>query len=115
MDAKGDECYKVYFIDGLSNAADVDFSVLENIATKDVYLRRRATTPGILKKGTACGITANNNPEDMFGQERRDILRSRMMTIDYQDVELFDLLNEFCRVHGLQQHVDDEYTVPDDI
>ena len=32
-----------------------------------------------------------------------------------QDVELFDLLNEFCRVHGLQQHVDDEYTVPDDI
>ena len=47
MDAKGDECYKVYLIDGLSNAADVDFSVLENIATKDVYLRRRATTPGI--------------------------------------------------------------------
>ena len=93
----------------------MNFSVLENIATKDVALARRASMPGILMKGTACVITANRSPEDIFGEERGKVLRSRMMTVNCQDVQLFDLLNEICHVHGLQEHVDDEYTVPDDI
>ena len=60
-------------------------------------------------------ITANNSPEDLFGEQLGVILRSRMMVVDCRDVELFDLLNEICRVHGLEPHVEDEYAVPQDI
>ena len=88
---------------------------MENIATKSVALRRRATTPGILIKGTPTVITSNRSPEDLFGQERGMILRSRMMVVNCRDVQLFPLLGEICSVNGLEEYVEDEYAVPEDI
>jgi len=57
-------------INGLSGPQTVDFSVLENILTQNVALRRRATTLGTLLNCTTCVVMANRSPKEMFGVDR---------------------------------------------
>jgi len=43
MDADGEQRYKAYVIDGLQDPSCVEFSVLANIATRYVFVKRRGS------------------------------------------------------------------------
>ena len=103
MDAEGQHKYKAYVIDGLHDPQTVEFTVLENIATGDVYLKRRGSLPGVLYAGTPVICSANSPPEQVFGVKRGEIIRGRFMVIDCKDILLFPLLNHIREIHNLHR------------
>ena len=115
MDCEGNESYQAYVIDGLHDPNSVEFTVLENIATGDVYMKRRASLPGVLLSGTPAIITSNSPPEDVFGAVRGDIIRGRMMIVNCRDITLFDLIDHIRIIHNLPGFVPNEEQVPNDI
>ena len=54
--------YKVYVIDGLHDPHTVDLPVLENISTRDIHIKRRASIYETLVAGTPVVVTANGSP-----------------------------------------------------
>ena len=72
--------YKAYVIDGLHDPVTAEFLVLENISTRDVHIKRRASISGALVAGTLVIVTANGSPTSIFGERRGYIIKGRWNT-----------------------------------
>ena len=89
---------------------------MENIATRDVQIKRRSSISGTLFAGTPVIVTANGSPNDIFGERKGFILRGRFMVINATGVHLFDLINIIRRLHELPAYVPSDCNdIPNDI
>ena len=115
VDTISNDSYKVYLVDGINEADTFDFSVIENICDSDVSLKRRGTTPGILRKGTPFLITSNISPKKLFGNVGGRNLKARAMIVNLGNVVLFPLINEIIDRHELEPFVENNLNIPADI
>ena len=69
IDAVGRHRYKAYVIDWLNDPLTVEFPVLENISTRDVQIKRRASISGTLVAETTVVVTANGSPTSISARE----------------------------------------------
>ena len=88
---------------------------MENIATRDVHIKRRASISGTLVQGTPVIVTANGSPTSIFGDRKGYIIKGRFMIVNATTVPLFDLLNIIRLLHELPAFVTSNDDIPDDI
>ena len=115
MDAKENETYKAYLIDGLNDSKNFNFSILESITDEDVSLSRRATVPGKLSKGTPFIITSNLSPYELLGELPARILTARCLIVNCEGVQLYMLLQVIRTIHGLDPYVQSSLNIPEDL
>ena len=115
VDTSSAKKYEIYLVDGINDAQAYDFNLLENICDQNVSIKRRNAAPGTLYRGTPFLISSNLSPYELFGQVSGNNLSARAMILNISSVQLFPIINEIIRVHGLEPYEENNLAIPDDI